>query len=48
MPKKQPKNAFFFFMLDVKRKEEARGRRFPNGLAGVSEMASEQWNVRIF
>lgn len=46
MPKKPPKNAFFFFMLDVKRKEEARGLRFSNGLAGVSEVASAQWNVR--
>lgn len=45
MPKKPPKNAFFFFMLYVKRKEEARGRRFPNGLADVSLMASERWTV---
>lgn len=45
MPKKQPKNAFFYFMLEVKRNEEKRGRRFSNGLAGVSEIASKLWNV---
>lgn len=46
MPKKPPKNAFFFFMLYVKQKEEARGRRFVNGMADVSAVASELWNVR--
>uniref|UniRef100_A0A336KZF2 CSON001911 protein n=1 Tax=Culicoides sonorensis TaxID=179676 RepID=A0A336KZF2_CULSO len=43
MPKKQPKNAYFFFMLEYKRVEEARGRRFPGGLKEVSHAASSTW-----
>lgn len=34
-------------MLDVKRKEEARGHRFRNGLAEVSELASPRWQVCV-
>lgn len=45
MPKKQPKNAFFYYMLDVKRREEQCGQRFPGGLAQVSTLASAQWTV---
>lgn len=45
MPKKTPKNAFFYFMLDFKRKEEQRGERFA-GMGEVSAAASPKWNVR--
>lgn len=45
MPKKQPKNAFFFFMCAYMKREQNRGRRFPNGLADVSAPASDEWNV---
>ncbi|XP_063699028.1 protein maelstrom homolog isoform X2 [Culicoides brevitarsis] len=43
MPKKQPKNAYFFFMLEFKRHQEAMGRRFPGGMREVATAASEPW-----
>lgn len=43
MPKKTPRNAFFFYMLDVKRREELAGRHFAGGLAEVSALAGPQW-----
>lgn len=45
MPKKPAKNSFFYFMLEFKRKEENRGRRFPNGMADVQNAASPFWTV---
>lgn len=42
MPKKQPKNAFFYFMLHFKEEERRRGRQF-NSLADVSAAASTPW-----
>lgn len=46
MPKKTPKNAFFFFMLEFKRNQENRGIRFRNGLVDVQREASPYWTVR--
>jgi len=46
MPKKkQPRNAFFFFMLDYKARCERNGERFPNGLRDVQTEASPEWNA---
>lgn len=45
MPKKQPKNAFFYFMLHFKEEERRRGRQF-NSLADVSAAASKPWQVK--
>jgi hypothetical protein len=44
--KKQPRNAFYFFMLHFKSQEEAKGVRFPGALKEVSEKAAPIWNVR--
>jgi len=44
--KKQPKNAFYFFMLKFKNEEEAKGVRFPGGLKEVADIAAPIWNVR--
>ncbi|CAH0387253.1 unnamed protein product [Bemisia tabaci] len=43
MPKKPPKNSYYFFMQDYKRQEEAKGRRFYNGMAQVAEEAGPAW-----
>lgn len=45
MPKKQPKNAFFYFMLHFKEEERRRGRQF-NSLSDVSAAASKPWQVK--
>lgn len=42
--KKQPKNAFFFFMMDWKSDKERQGQRF-SGLKEVSELCSEDWKT---
>lgn len=47
-PKKQPQNAFFFFMLDYKKKQEAKGVVFPGGLKDVADACSEEWKVHEF
>jgi hypothetical protein len=44
--KKQPKNAFYFFMVHFRSKEEAKGVKFPGGLKEVSIKAAPIWNVR--
>jgi len=44
--KKQPKNAFYFFMLHFRSKEEAKGARFSGGLKEVAEKATPIWDVR--
>ncbi|XP_058061493.1 protein maelstrom homolog [Anopheles bellator] len=41
MPKKAPKNAFFYFMLEYKKNEDARGRGI--SLAQASVKAGEKW-----
>lgn len=44
MGKKAPRrNAYFMFMLDYKRREESRGKRFGNGFQDVSKLASDAW-----
>ncbi|XP_025073315.1 protein maelstrom homolog isoform X2 [Pogonomyrmex barbatus] len=45
MPKNKSKNAFYFFMLDWKRRAEAQGRKFPNGLKDVQREpeCNEEW-----
>ncbi|KAG5320488.1 MAEL2 protein, partial [Pseudoatta argentina] len=37
MPKNKSRNAFFFFMADWKKREEAQGRAFPNGFKDVQQ-----------
>ena len=44
--KKQPKNAFYIFMLQFKKKEEAKGVKFKGGLKEVAQKAAPIWNVR--
>lgn len=49
MPKKkQPRNAFYFFMLEFKARCERNGERFPNGLRDVQEEAGPEWSVSRF
>lgn len=43
MPKKPPPNGYYFFMKDYKAREERLGRRFPNGMKDVAELASDEW-----
>lgn len=47
MPKAKGRNAFFFFMLDWRKRAEAQGRRFPNGLKDVTADpgCNEEWQV---
>lgn len=49
MPKAKGKNAFFFFMLDWKRRAEAKGFTFPNGLKDVQADpdCNIEWQVRF-
>lgn len=42
MPKKQPKNAFFHFMMHFKEEERRRGRHY-GSLGDVSTAASKHW-----
>jgi len=44
--KKQYKNAFYFFMLELKNEKEAKGVRFRGGLEEVADIAAPIWNVR--
>lgn len=46
MPKKQPKNAYFFYMLHFKDQEARRGHYYAGGLPEISTAASESWKVR--
>lgn len=41
MPKKQAKNAYFYFMLEYKKKQERRGNKID--IKKVSELCSEPW-----
>ncbi|KAJ9575906.1 hypothetical protein L9F63_007218 [Diploptera punctata] len=43
--KKQPKNAFYFFMVDYKSKQENKGKRFPGGLKEVADKAAPIWKA---
>ncbi|XP_011136485.1 protein maelstrom homolog isoform X2 [Harpegnathos saltator] len=45
MPKAKGRNAFFFFMIDWKKRAEARGCTFPNGLKDVQADpdCNEEW-----
>jgi hypothetical protein len=44
--KKQPKNAFYFFMVDYRRQQEVKGVTFPGGLKEVADKAAPIWKVR--
>ncbi|XP_069677770.1 protein maelstrom homolog [Periplaneta americana] len=41
--KKQPKNAFYFFMVHYKRQQEDKGVRFRGGMKEVAEKAAPLW-----
>ncbi|XP_078050208.1 protein maelstrom homolog [Augochlora pura] len=45
MPKNKGKNPFFFFMLDWKKEQEKRGKKFPDGLRDVQRdpNLNEEW-----
>ncbi|RLU16694.1 hypothetical protein DMN91_010762 [Ooceraea biroi] len=45
MPKNKYRNAFFFFMLDWKKRAEARGKTFPNGMKDVQadQDCNKEW-----
>ncbi|KAL6440558.1 hypothetical protein ACFW04_003217 [Cataglyphis niger] len=45
MPKVKGRNAFFFFMLEWRKRAEAQGRKFPNGLKDVQAdpECNEEW-----
>ncbi|KAK3921279.1 Protein maelstrom-like protein [Frankliniella fusca] len=40
--KKQPRNAFYFFMMDWKKEKEEQGQRFSN-LQEVTQLCSDDW-----
>jgi hypothetical protein len=44
--KKQPKNAFYFFMVHFRSVQEAKGVKFQDGLKGVADKAGPIWKVR--
>jgi hypothetical protein len=44
--KKQPKNAFYFFMVHFRRIQEAEGVRFQDGWKDVADEAGPVWQVR--
>lgn len=44
--KKQPKNAFYFFMVHFRSQQEAKGVKFPGGMKDVAENAAPIWKVR--
>lgn len=41
--KKVVRNSYYFFMVEYKQKEEAKGRIFPNGLKDVAVAADPEW-----
>ncbi|XP_012542235.1 protein maelstrom 2 [Monomorium pharaonis] len=45
MPKNKGRNAFFFFMVDWRKRAEAEGHKFPNGLKDVQQdpNCNEEW-----
>lgn len=43
MPKKAPKNAYFYYMLDYKKREERRGNKI--SIQRISQICSDPWNV---
>lgn len=45
MPKNKGRNAFFFFMIDWRKRAEEEGRKFPNGLKDVQADpdCNEEW-----
>lgn len=47
MPKVKGRNAYFFFMLEWRKRAEAQGRKFPNGLKDVQAdpECNEEWQV---
>lgn len=46
MPKKAPKNAFFYFMQDFKEQQQKKGITYAN-LVEVSKAADPEWRVTI-
>lgn len=44
--KKQPKNAFYFFMVHFRSLEEAKGVKFHDGWKDVADKAGPVWKVR--
>lgn len=49
MPKNKGRNAFFFFMIDWKKRAEAKGYTFPNGFKDVqaNPECNMAWQVRL-
>ena len=43
MPKKPPKNGYFYFALDFRTREERAGRRFPGGMPEIMIACDEEW-----
>ncbi|PSN48553.1 hypothetical protein C0J52_05910 [Blattella germanica] len=41
--KRQPRNAFYFFMVDYKKQQEDKGVKFPGGMKDVAEKAAPLW-----
>lgn len=41
--KKKVRNSFYFFMVDYREREEARGSTFPNGMRDVAIAADSEW-----
>ena len=47
MPKKAPKNAFFYFMHDFKAEQQQKGINYGN-LTDVAKAADPEWRVTIY
>jgi len=50
MPKNKGRHPFFFFMIDWKKRAEAQGRKFPNGLKDVQQDSdcNAEWQVNVY
>lgn len=44
MPKKAPRNGFYFYMIDFKEEQRKKGKNYAN-MAEVAEAAGQLWRV---
>lgn len=47
MPKKQPRNSFYFYMVDFREQQKKKGINYET-MAEVAEAAGPLWRVREF
>lgn len=47
MPKKPPRNAFYFYMIDFKEEQRKKGIHYAN-MKEVADAAGPAWQVKYF